>query len=264
MKVPASSVPFHYSYEQLADYSEGFLSKKMCDEIEAHLETCDVCASIVAGIRYSKQRMGEDRQEWEAWSDEVEARQHKIIEKGMGQMDRKEAPVSNFRTYGFMGIAASLILVAVLGGYFYFTSPDPLEVSGYLQVPYTSSGILRGSDALTDTWQQIKSYYDAGDYEQSGNRLDEVIEAHPENTKARFYRGLCYLYGDGSGHALAIPAFEYVLNHPDPFYAEQARWFLAIALYLNDDLPAARKHLTEITRQPDHYGHSEATKLLSH
>lgn len=121
MNIESFNSDQHLSYEELVEYNQGNLSNSEMHRLEQHLISCELCNDALEGIGLLK-------------GDNATATIDKIIESA-GAAEPK-----GLGLYQYMAIAASIILIAVLGFVFTRSADEPqLLADEVIETPDKSS-----------------------------------------------------------------------------------------------------------------------------
>jgi tetratricopeptide (TPR) repeat protein len=137
------------------------------------------------------------------------------------QIDQASSVVKQYNT-GWMKIAASIMLLAVIGISFYGQtySSDNLYDTAY----EPAQDYITNMDSDLSPIEQALSHYNKGEINIAMQELQTLTEAEPSNQEALFYLGQCQLrLGEFN---LAINSFQQVNNN----YHAEAQWYVALAL----------------------------------
>ena len=245
----------HTGYELLMDWNSGLLSEETGEEIKRHLDSCERCSMIYEGL-HSIQDTAQSNESH--FLNEAREKQQQLLETLSNEQNKS-------RTYipwkiG-LSIAASITLLIVVSTFILSGSKNSEElVLAYLEEGYRSPVVDRAGDTDSDMIKAL-DFYSAKDFEKAIPYFEEVVSLKENDFRALFYAAICYLQVEVPDTNKAIRYLSLV-NGSQSRYKEQARWFLSLAHYLNNDQESARELLIEMTEKEDHFKKAEAIKLL--
>jgi len=129
-------------------------------------------------------------------------------------------------------------------------------------IPYAkelNSRNFSENDGIGSTLMQGINLYLQNDFSEASKVFISVLNENPDNTDARFYNGLCYIYLNDFRNA--ITSFDFVLRQPYNYYQEYARWYLAMCYIGTNSNPTARSILMEIASDNGYFS-VKAKKVL--
>jgi hypothetical protein len=110
-------------------------------------------------------------------------------------------------------------------------------------------------DYITQTTEQFKT----GNFKQTLNRTQYILNFYPDDINALFYGGLCFYNLNEIDQA--IESFQKVIANPFNNFDEEALWYLANAYDLKNDKTKARELFQLISNQKGYYA-KQAEKML--
>lgn len=156
-------------------------------------------------------------------------------------------------------IAAAIIVLVVLGtGIFtgFFSSDKNMNLyseyfieEGNLLATRTISGITK---------DEVKSgihYYEDQKYDKALSVFNEM----PNNLIARLYSGFTYMKTEE--FAKAEQQFNYIIDHGDNIFIDQAEWNIGLAYLAQDKIDKAKMMFTNISKRNSTY-RDDATNIL--
>ncbi len=158
--------------------------------------------------------------------------------------------------------AAVITGIVMIGGYSLFSSlnnTNSSQQSGYFE-PYTLSipRSLNTNDAEENFSLGVTSLNNKN-YEEAISYFTLCLEANPENTQTKFYRGTSNY--NLQNYSKAAPDFEAVKNDEISLFRDDAQWLLAICYLRTNENAKAKENLIEISNSESSY-RKEARKML--
>jgi TolA-binding protein len=126
--------------------------------------------------------------------------------------------------------------------------PSPAEPSldelAKVEPPPYKPVVLRGAEDESDqTFRKAMEHYSKGDYASVIPGLRAAVRSSPQNPRANFYLGACYLLADQTESA--IESLRKTISIRDSAYSEEAHFYLAKAYLKNGRIPEAKTELQE-------------------
>lgn len=169
---------------------------------------------------------------------------------------RDKKPSANYS----MRWLIALIIIAILGGAYYFStqknnmSKEIMIVNQYaLNDVYKHPGNIKGSNEQ-DLINAIQSY-NTKDYKTA---LEFFDNASSQTIETKFYSAMCNFYlkkYDVAAEKLSNVSLQ------KSVYEQEVKWFLGIALILDNKIDQGKKVLETI--QPSDWNYEKAQKVLS-
>ncbi|RMG22890.1 MAG: hypothetical protein D6730_15580 [Bacteroidetes bacterium] len=238
-----------YETATLRAYVRGELPETMQREIEAYMKTNETCATIVQGLRYLEEQAAAGGATAEAFLAQSATQQQKLIQQYVAKKNK-------VKRRSWLA-AAAVLLLAALGIAFSLSGrkqvPPEALLAQALSQPYVFPEQTRGTQL-----PPASEAYAQGRYAQ----VIRLLEQAPAlSEKEEFMLGLAYLYQQQ--YSRALPPLRAVLarNQIRNGYAEQARWFLVLALFQLKRNAEACELLQPILANPQHYQHAPAQGL---
>ena len=176
----------------------------------------------------------------------------------------KEAPVRQLPLRRLRSIAAVLLLgLTMAAGWLMFgqSNVNDLVAEGLSQ-KYTAPVTVRSGEVTDPNWKNAIQAYKDGNYTTAIAALERSIEKDITNAEEKhFYLGLCYLYQREANHEKAIDHLTKSKQINPNRYAQQANWFISLAL-LNLQKEEEAKVLLEEMVADEGYKSAEAAELL--
>jgi len=138
---------------------------------------------------------------------------------------------------------------------------DPIAVSEVEDPSYT---LLRSQDetSITSTWESAIQSFVNKDYNTCLSLLDSLNEnaqfISDHNGKYTLMKGVSNLKIEEYKNAEKILL---TIDEENPYY-DQAKWYLALTSYYNNDITIAKLRLNTISQDLQHYKKSEASHYL--
>lgn len=245
----------HLTEAQMQAYLEGGLTPDEVNAIEAHLIDCDLCAGAIEGlIGIDGIELDDIENRINARVDElaaapVEEETAKVIEfSGRTQAEPAAAIPARRSPFRWMGIAASIMLLAVVG--FWMFSPkagfDPDLQGG---ANYLSS-TRRGGDG--NGLSKALALYRSEKYDDAAQMLQ-----NEQTEDGRYLLGLSYLGADQPNKAVEV------LEGLDSTQKQEpVEWYLAYAYLKNGQKDKAVALLESIKDKPEGDYSQRATDFL--
>lgn len=159
-------------------------------------------------------------------------------------------------------IAASLVILISLGvGILTGQLGNDLNTQIYNEYSIDEGSLIATrSDGQTDNSTVVDGIklYDNHEYAKAL----ELLEANPENITARLYSGLAYMKLEMFNDA--ADQFNYIINHNDNIFIDQAEWNLGLSYLANDKTNKASEIFAKIANEDGAYSQraSEIIKKL--
>lgn len=158
-------------------------------------------------------------------------------------------------------IAASILLLFICYQLITLqsTSIDTLFADNYQPYPMVLNQRSSAVDSIIGPpLDQAIRAYQGQNFAEAAAAFKTLEEQQPENIAFRFYQALSELSSNNPDQAITI--LSELLESPDHLFAEQSRWYLALAYLQKGDREAATAQLQAIL--PGGYKYSEAQVLL--
>ncbi len=168
----------------------------------------------------------------------------------------KKKPI-NF--YKWVGIAASIILVAVVAYFLLFTgqtNPQQLYAQYYQPYPNIVNPTQR-SDNSTEN-QGLRAY-EAGKYDEALQVFNRQMAEGEEEAYQLFYAGIASLHTGNEDDAVSY--FQEVIDWQDPTFTNPAQWYLALTHLKTGETQAAVRIFEEIKASGNDYSRRAADIL---
>jgi len=159
---------------------------------------------------------------------------------------RKRKSVTTVRWLIPLAAAACLLWVFTIPGWW---------TTDYESLPDMPSTVTRGADA-DDMAREAAKAFNAKAYARSTQLLTTLVDADTTNVRNRYYLGLSYL-GEKK-YQQSVDILQPVADGT-AVYADDARYFVAVALWRLGKQDDARHYATRVTSQSDY--HRKARKL---
>ncbi|MFC5408371.1 hypothetical protein ACFPMF_03565 [Larkinella bovis] len=234
--------------EFIDDYFSGRLSPAERMRFETSLEADNRLAESVAfylSTREAAKRAAHDRRKAE-----------------FDALRQSAVPVRAFPTGFALAMAASVVLLLGLGGYWLFQqkTASPVELADqYVQAHYRQLSSTMGGPG--DRLQTGIGYYNQGKFAEAGAVFDELLMAQPHNDRIQEYAGLSALRT--GNYDRAIERFQELGKRTD-LYANPGLFLEALARLKRNqtgDREQAKTLLKTVVAQ-NLQGKAEAEKLI--
>ncbi len=170
----------------------------------------------------------------------------------------------------WVGAAAAVLVLGVMGPYLYYTQrdrrgttvPTPIEVPKAEYAP-APDNVRAGAGGA---FKAAMGAYRRSDFQSAANELEALIRLEPENTEARFYRGVSLLLigkndeatsvlSDATDRAAATPlgevcSYYLALAHARSGHVEQARAQAAAVIDMNGKYRSRAESLVRALKSP--------------
>lgn len=234
--------------ERIEDYFSGRLSAEERARFETSLQTDTALAEAVAFYLSAQQ----------AAQSAARARR-----KAEFEQLRSETPAIRRLPVGsVIALAATIVLILGLGGYWLFQRQSPSAVmlaDQYIQQNYSQLSITM--DGRSDSLQTGVAFYNAGKFKEAGAVFNELVRRQPGNDRARQFAGLVALRS--RQYDAAVDHFHRLGEQKDLF--ANPGYFLEAITRLkrnqNDDRNQSEILLKTVTEQ-NLEGKAQAEKLL--
>ena len=151
-------------------------------------------------------------------------------------------------------LAAACVLVA--GTLFFFPGKD---ADPFYELPNMRSEVVRGDASTADQrYEEAARSYNEGQYARSSELLQALVDEQPEVLQYQYYLGLSLL---GEEHYTLAAAWLEPLAEAESVFRDESTYYLAVALYQNEDLDEARRRAEAIPTTSNEY--QNAQKLLN-
>ncbi|MEQ9403329.1 MAG: hypothetical protein RIM99_07090 [Cyclobacteriaceae bacterium] len=233
----------NYNYELIKDYLDGLLDSETSEKLRMVLSKDETARAIANGILILEDRFKTD-EEVDKYLDAQLAKNTNFI----------RASESRKRPFGFLKIAASIVLIAVSSLTIYQFSISSVAdiVDKELSNPYQAAVVTRGSESVSNFEKGILLYNEMKYSEAL------VVLKNEESQRAGFFRGLCQLYMNEYQYAIEE------LKNQDletSRYQEQSRWYLMLSYLKSGQQDEAKGILNTITERKNHFRLKEARRL---
>jgi tetratricopeptide (TPR) repeat protein len=160
-------------------------------------------------------------------------------------------------------IAASIIILMTIGSLFLFNSynqPSTDEVFSAYFEPYEMSLTTRSHDVNIPTQlDKATELYNNLEYFEAKLLLKEFLILNSTDASASLMLGIANMQLDEVEEAMVN--FNVIIKSENPFYTQQASWYLALCYVKKDDLIGA-KHTLEAIASDTGYYKEDAKNLL--
>ena len=168
----------------------------------------------------------------------------------------------NFR---WLMVAASLTLVLLTSGVLFFLNAKSYssnELYSMYYKPYDSYVNIRsGNINPDDVFINAMIKYENHEFETATELFNQVISVDKTNISSHFYTGVCYI--EMENYEKASEAFQFIINHNDNFFIDQANWYLAICYLKSNQEETARMQFESIANSQSYYN-NKAVEVLEH
>lgn len=236
------------SLEQLTEYVEDKLSPKERSEAERHLQDCPLCRDAVDGLSSYR---GE--QDFREMVNEVRER--------IRPRRRRDEEQGSLKIWYAM---AAVIVLAAIGAISYVKLAQPavnevLFAEYFSPYPSTKPEIRQPVATSEDPLEAALSAYDRDKSPATMRLFEKVLAEEPDNITALFFVGNLYLLRNEPEPA--IEALEKVASAEANQFTTSAKWYLAMAYLLNNDVADCREILSELSSSSGFY-QNKARALL--
>lgn len=190
----------------------------------------------------------------------TEVHQFRAELKAINQKWQAPATEKKVRSIAFRRIAAiaATVLILLLAYQFLKTpathAPEALFASNF--EPYNM--VMNQRASLPTLVAEAASAYEAAAYENAAKAFRQLEAENQGEVVFQFYLAISELALDNS--AQAIPLLKEIIRQDHPLFAEQSRWYLALAYLHNGDIELTKSQLQKI--QPEEFQYPAAQKIL--
>ncbi|MEL6638265.1 MAG: tetratricopeptide repeat protein [Bacteroidota bacterium] len=166
------------------------------------------------------------------------------------------------RRIGWWAAAAAAILLLLLLGpgrsLFRSSQADDIFAQHYqaYELPF---GVRGNAETRSADLQQAASYYQSGDFYEALGYFEAIVAQNPDS-KYRLALAICQM--EIQQYHTALQTLYTLIEPADLIYAEQARWYAALAHLALDQSFAARPLLQSLADAEDAYQGAAARQLL--
>ena len=162
---------------------------------------------------------------------------------------------SNSRKESFYWIAASIIMVLCIGGYWFINQEKKSDELFTQYFTPDKSKLKRLSPEASDNYQK-------GNYAAAIKALNNLQSSFDDTTEATnlFYKGNSYLALKEPDKA--IECFKKVIESPNGVYKKESEWYLALSYVKAKKFNKARPILKRISENNDHPYQQDAKDVL--
>lgn len=171
------------------------------------------------------------------------------------------------RTFGFNTfslIAASIVVIISLGSvmlYTFSSNQSNLDVFNKYYEPYEISMMTRSARNLNDSIIRIATTsYNDGEYSFAKQLLEDILTRNQKDNKVQFILGVSNLQLNFLEEAKAN--FKTVIKDKNPYFYQQAEWYLTLTYLKLDDKKSALAQLNSIVLANGFYT-DQANEILS-
>jgi tetratricopeptide (TPR) repeat protein len=166
------------------------------------------------------------------------------------EIAKKSGKVISFQWYHWAAAAS----IALLGIFWFYTTTPTLP--HYSQYAFHGSLSLaeRGDDSLA---HKAEDAFNSAKYEQAVPFFDQLLEAEPDNTELKLYKGVSLLEVDRYKEAESIFL---AVRESNTIYRDKAIWYLALSALKQKDYDKCKTYLDQLS--PDSEDHSKAKEIL--
>ncbi|MEM1318664.1 MAG: tetratricopeptide repeat protein [Bacteroidota bacterium] len=216
-----------------------------------------------------EQRLSEDKDlsqalaQREALRASIEAygdRELKAKLKGIHRNIHREEPAAAppRRIGRWLAVAAAVLLLLALGYWLFPRSSSPEQLYAQYYAPYDIPFTSRG-DNPDRMLQEAADYFGQEGYAIALPLFRQLLQKEPQQPSLRFAEALCLL--EMGKLPEAERSFKQVVQLPNPFYLDHARWYLALIYLRQSQIYEARRELERLVRDSRADHHEEAKAL---
>lgn len=174
--------------------------------------------------------------------------------------ENKPSDIQRFmHTYRYAAVAAAFALLFGIGmlltTVFSGTTNQQLY-SAYFQPEQSILNVRSTGISMEHTVMQGLQYYELNDYQAAL----EMFEMAPTNLMGKLYSGIALM--ELSEFNSAVAKFNYIIQHNDNLFVDQAEWYLSLCYLKQDKTEDARLRLAKIAEDRGIYK-VKAQKLLN-
>ena len=172
------------------------------------------------------------------------------------EMERRRKSL-RFKKLKKWAIAAIVLLLISLAWWLWQrpTTPEKLFAENY-----AAYDLYFGDRGEGDLMIEAGGLYLSANYESAIPLFEKLLEQDKTLTKARFALGICQM--ELGNWEKAISNFQPLIEEKDILYAENAQWYVALALIKLDKLEEAKTYLNQLKGNNNARFQQKATTLL--
>lgn len=187
------------------------------------------------------------------------------IHLSIGDSSQKKIKRFEFNTTNFrwLLVAATLTLVLVSSAILLYVNNKSYsagELYSMYYKPYDSYVNVRsGKINSDDIFINALIKYEKMDFVDASTLFKQVLDIDKTNIASNFYAGVCYI--ETQKFEKASESFQFIINHNDNLFVEQAKWYLALSYLKSNQKEIAKKHFEAIVNSQSYYK-EKATEIL--
>lgn len=156
--------------------------------------------------------------------------------------------------------AASLILLASIGGYILFGNQGSYSNDRLFNQYYSPDNLINITRSSDANIVEALIKYQEKDYISSARLFTQILQNDSANYAGWFYYGISCI--ETSNFNEAESAFNRIINNEGNLYAEHAEWYLALNYVKSNQMEKARIQLEKIAGNPENFHRKDARHLL--
>jgi hypothetical protein len=156
--------------------------------------------------------------------------------------------------------AASLILLASIGGYFLLGNKGSYSNDRLFNQYYSPDNLINITRSSDANIVEALIKYQEKDYVSSVRLFTHILQNDSANYAGWFYYGISCI--ETSNFKDAESAFNRIINNEGNLYAEHAEWYLALNFIKSNQMEKARIQLEKIAGNPENFHRKDARQLL--
>ena len=177
----------------------------------------------------------------------------KTLEKNLPDVELEQGKIIDLKKYRFWAIAAGFLLILGSVALFYLVNSQPTYQQVYAEFyePYPNllNTVTRGEEQQFSLKEQGLQAYEAGNYSEAINLLEQAYEEEPIPL-IRFYAGSSYLANGDADRAIA--AFEDYIQSGGELQ-NQARWYLGLSHLQKGEVEKAETYFNTLANESHVY-----------
>lgn len=151
-------------------------------------------------------------------------------------------------------VAAASILIAI--GFYFIGSNSkmPSHIFAQYYKPFQPMGEVRNAQwpKMATIDSKILGQYTTKERNVAITSIEKFLESNPNNTQAMLMLACCYLETEQFEHSESLLK-QIIESNNEPFYAETAQWYMALALLKQEKAIEAKELFTSIARSNGYY-----------
>ncbi len=158
-------------------------------------------------------------------------------------------------------VAASILVLITIGSLHLFQSGN-VNLQDMFNKYYApiETNVSRSLNDEADVFNKGIEAYTSGNYNLALSYFNEAIQLDNTNMAAHLYSGICGIELENID--LAKNQFETIIKMDDPFYVQEAEWYMALILLRTEEIKTATSQLMSIIDRGGVYA-EKASSILA-